>query len=488
MPDFAKESSLDEVHYKHLGSGGEFRPFAEEEADFVGDINLDFDEEGNLIGLMDDEPELPRMPKVPDTRVREGDTIADKAQQEQASALTDDGLLILDEPVLPDAEPFVVRSLEHTVNGTGTVQEVNGDLAKPRARKKRASNRKAKPAHLMDRTDRLSRAEIRAWSNDYVDIMREARRKTKGNLGQARQIAYSFVIGNGVANIGNATAFGGIEHPLAAFFAGPGLQSRLQGVEPVEGDVEEHRGRRRTSSEAFEEPENERRVKPRPEDEDEIGRGAQDNSEEVLGLGDDSMPEVGMDAVATMDERHSSAIMPWSQPGSAVAGSSVRGGPGSAQKGLVPSSPLYGRGNLIPSLERHSDPLVPTSDDLDLIAVPDEHPHSDLLADNDSGVQPSIVLDGEATLDAASQNFLHYMTQQAYDLGEEHGDSGATKYWVDFEQLANPQEHSKSIATQAFLHILSLATKNVVSVHQEVDKGIVPFGKIRVGVSGAMGS
>lgn len=82
-------------------------------------------------------------------------------------------------------------------------------------------------------------------------------------------------------------------------------------------------------------------------------------------------------------------------------------------------------------------------------------------------------------IDTASQQFLHYAIEQSKD---HHETDARGRRWVMFEQLFQPSVHSKQVAAQAFLHILSLATNKAVSVRQEDAELAIPFGAIHIGL------
>ncbi|KAJ3496606.1 hypothetical protein NLG97_g2528 [Lecanicillium saksenae] len=170
---------------------------------------------------------------------------------------------------------------------------------------------------------------------------------------------------------------------------------------------------------------------------------------------------MGMDAAPPMHDQHSSSIMPWSRQGSAAPGSSVRAPPGSAQKAPAPSPLLRKSTNFIAGLDRHSDPVEP--------GTPSQARMLDLSA------LDSFMEDMDA-------EFLDYASKRAVAHGHAAEDT-AGRRWIDFEHIANPLKHDSSIAAQAFLHILSLATRGVVSVRQDNNEhGTEPFGAIHVGI------
>lgn len=84
-------------------------------------------------------------------------------------------------------------------------------------------------------------------------------------------------------------------------------------------------------------------------------------------------------------------------------------------------------------------------------------------------------------LDAASQQFLTYALGQAT---HDHKADAKGRRWVQFEQFAQPGVHNKQVAAQAFLHVLSLASKNAVSVEQDGADNAIPFGAIHIGLPG----
>lgn len=189
-------------------------------------------------------------------------------------------------------------------------------------------------------------------------------------------------------------------------------------------------------------------------------------------MGDETAIELGRDDPNAMGELHSSVMMPWSRGPSVAPGSSIKG---SAQKPGHPApSPLVHQGSIAGSIERHSD-IHFGSDDFGVGA---HFPSGG--SEPREGIEFNIETQSSEEIDIGDQKFLGYALTQAEEAPGETDTQG--RRWVDFEDLANPVEHSKQIAAQAFLHVLTLATKNAISVRQEVEN-LEPFGKIEVGVS-----
>jgi meiotic recombination protein REC8 len=85
-------------------------------------------------------------------------------------------------------------------------------------------------------------------------------------------------------------------------------------------------------------------------------------------------------------------------------------------------------------------------------------------------------------LDREGRNFLGFVEHVAADRGEddEHEED---RRWVEFDGLFEPQDKTKAVVAQAFLNVLTLATKGQIKVKQDGKKNI-PFGEIHVGVTG----
>ena len=85
-----------------------------------------------------------------------------------------------------------------------------------------------------------------------------------------------------------------------------------------------------------------------------------------------------------------------------------------------------------------------------------------------------------AALDQESTNFLDFVRAE---LAVEVSDDGELAEEqevksVAFHDLLPPREHTKVVAAQAFLHVLVLAGKGLMSVRQEVG-----YGPIRMEIS-----
>ncbi|PTB50242.1 hypothetical protein M431DRAFT_125136 [Trichoderma harzianum CBS 226.95] len=455
--DFGNLSPLFGRSIHHTDNMGEFQPFGDDEFPSISGIGFDFDADGNLISILDQEPELPPLPV-----------------QVQVSPVVGLGLQRITKEAR-EAQPQVAE--------TATAES-------GQASTRMARSRRINPHTMVDTRITLHRQVIKDWEPNYAANMASVlgqQQKSTTTKGQAKKNAMALLYDYGIAHVGAYQNAAGLVHPLAADFVGISLKARLQGREPEEIEQSEpkKRGRRRKSDEAFEDEQNaeERNMKQRVDEEVELGRGENRDihDDAYIMFSDHSIPEIGMDAAPPMEDRHSSSMMPWSRPGSAVPGSSVRG---SAQKSKVTPSPLFNRGSALGMIDRHSDPAEPLfgMDDFGSHDSPFQlgGPVGPLDFDQDN---TQVSTQG---LDVNSQNFLEYVTEQAAKTGVIHDRDPKGRRWIKFEELAETGTHSKAVAAQAFLHVLSLATKKIISVQQEGAAAMEPFGTIRIGINASI--
>lgn len=468
----------------------EFHPFDHgDDMDQIEGVDLDFDADGNLIGILDPEQALPSLAHVDETRenaLQPHPADAAYVGAPGSARGARQGYLNVGEDPLPDAEAFSSCSSKMPNQNKATSYfdisedaETESTIANKGSRKRR----RRRPAlyALLDPIDRVSHREFRSWTENYVRNMVASRQQYRlSTPAQARKIALTLLYGNRIAGIGSRISISGISHPLAEDFSGSILKAHLHELDPdeIETDALSKRVKRRKSDEGAEMKEfndgmGGRNVRRRLDEDAERGRGEEAGVGHELALGDDSMPEAGLDQPLPLDERHSSSAMPWSRP------SSVLHGHGSAQKTRTAPSPLHSRHSVIGSIERHSDPP-----DAPIMA-------SEAFDSGDTSLQFEGTVgtfeDGhdpvaDLGLELSSLEFLDYAKQQATDGSMARNDEGAGRCWIAFDRLADPAIHSKAVAAQAFLHILSLATSKIIVIEQDGIEEKQAFGNIRLGL------
>jgi hypothetical protein len=473
--DLGRQTSPFGKSSHHQDEMPDFVPFQQDELDPIAGISLEFDGDGNLIDIIEPSQELP--PLFDNAGQASQATPIINVRQSQVQIQGQEDLIAFgEEPVLPDADGFLPPTAvkQRISSETGTTQTTTEtEEATAHARRQRPQ----KMSRMIDDELRIPRNDFREWHETYTEKMLQARKKQlNSSWPQARKNATYFLFTNGIENVGLLYKVAGFDHPLASEFCGTSLSARLNGREPEITDSTTN-ARRRKSDEAFkgEDDANEgRNVRQKTDGLTETGRGTQAHDFHHAVYGDDYIPECGMDAAQPLEDHHSSSLMPWSRQGSAVPGSSVRG-PGSAQKpSAAPSPLLHGSITFGGSIERHSDPVGGGGGD-------DMH-----SMDSSLDIEP-LPLDFDAAyagLDTASHDFLGYAVKRI--LAEAQDPDTETQQqnrrWIDFADLARPERHNKAIAAQAFMHVLSLATKGAISVTQDTDEEMQPFGAIRIGV------
>lgn len=222
--------------------------------------------------------------------------------------------------------------------------------------------------------------------------------------------------------------------------------------------------------------------------------------------------EVGRTGPAELPEGRSSQ-MPWDiysisrqgstrLPGSAAAGRSVSVG-GHAQdfdhgppsvlsnrrSRLTTASPLHGRGPLPPLSQRISIMSTPDRERLatsSRLGEDDEFLGGELppLGDESEEFQlsgPAAAVGTQAAgrsqlvaaaLDSESRNFLDFLDAQIHAQaptveGQHEEGVEVARRTATFEELLPPGEHTRAVAAQAFLHVLALASRDLVSVRQD---------------------
>ncbi|KAK1985403.1 Rec8 like protein-domain-containing protein [Colletotrichum cereale] len=457
-------------------------PFdAMDDIDNFGGVELEIDENGAVI-VDEDEPELPALGRINMAGVEA--PFQHEPTHNQQPAVHDpegDVPMVGSDPIFQPEED----ALQLPESPDGDQHDQAAALSKKRRRVLKLDN---------DGTT-ISRSVLKSWQEQYVENAERVTRKRKGiTQNQARRNAYFFTFGQGIAGIGRSTGVPGTEFPLADVFAGTGLRDIIYGPPNAhEQDVQtpSPQGRRRRANKAFDDEDGgseDRNVRPRVDETPRPGRSmVDDGGDDGMMFGDETMPEMGMEAAQPMDEHQSSSMMPWNRTPSVGRASSVISHSAQRRGQANRQRPTSLRGSSIPPFEPlHS---APASDwgaaSVDRLGSQNLGPE-DL---NPAGIAVSGQQEDEnnsqwmrSTLDTASEEFLRWTEEEAKKTGQaKEGDAKENRRWVEFEDLIEPAKQNHVVATQAFYHVLSLATKNAVSVEQQVDDA-QPFGRIRIGL------
>ncbi|KAK3298518.1 uncharacterized protein B0H64DRAFT_385379 [Chaetomium fimeti] len=495
---------------------GGLMPFGEEERELqaLDDWGFEIDADGNIIPALDE----PQLPPLPQPEEQEG---ADPIQQAGIIQFDDQGDMIMSggDNVFPSDPPLPVQQElednqaqnQEQSGGPGEQEVAVEEEASVGQAPVRIQRKRRRPILAPDDQTKITRQELKAWSTNYLANAEQTSQPRHGvTAAEARKNAFNLVFGRGIAGIGFPTGIPGLPHPLAPHFSGEGLQARLLGIiipNSNDDDIEAPRGRRRSALEALglDQDDAERRVRRRLS-EDEDSQHAQPQPEDDTFLppqGEEEFPpvEIGRRAGSVLPDMPSD--VPWNRPSSQLPSSSIKGAGSRPPSRQVSASPLHGRGSHLipgPEIERFSDGPQPFmgSDGFEpgFAAL-----HSGPADSIGSGPDPFIHGSGGNTqdtsqmirtaLDREGRNFLDYVESVARDKGvpdeEAGGSSGGhagnnRRQWVKFGSLFEAEDQKRAVVVQAFYHVLSLATRNVIKVKQDGQGGTQPFGTIRLGV------
>lgn len=482
--------------------------FGEEEVLPFEDFGLLIDADGNLV----EQPE----PELPPHLEGEAVMVGEAAQKVGgAPAFPDDEAMFIpgdEDQMIVDDDPFskvsvgqVQQNPQQSEVPLPSEELISSDEPQqPQQRKKRTIKRLAP-----DIATHVGREEFKGWSENYIARVEEARNvHHQVTAAQARKNAYNLTFGMGVMGIGVLNTIPGLEHPLAQFFAGDELKSIVMG--DVEAGVEEEdeeqarSRRRRSASDAFREEEDdvfdERRVRPRTdeaqaeEQDPQVGRNAEENDGQVIDdpmlMFGDELPEIGREQPGSaMSDHRRSSNAPWNRPSSLIP-SSIRSQKGrEAGSHAVEGSPLVGRGSILPNDPRFNDADMMSFgyDGIDRNMNDAAQDHSSL---SEFGAAAGVGTQEANTsqfmrnaLDREGRNFLGFVERVAVERGEQDEEE-ENRRWVEFDSLFEQQDQTRPVAAQAFLHVLTLATKGQIKVKQEGIKEKVAYGEIRIGVAG----
>jgi hypothetical protein len=385
--------------------------------------------------------------------------------------------------ILPDAEAFPQRQGAKTRgDDESSVKESSVSAGVPM--KKKRQRKDSKVTQGVDVRLEIRSAELTEWQTSYVDNMiKDKHAKVMRAINkQAVANASIFIWGNGIGGIGKTIrASGNVPHPLD-IFQGDRLKELLTGVTIVPD-----KGKKRARS-AFDENDEEaaRNVRARDDLEPQLPRAVGDDAfvpnfdDEMMPYQDDSTSiEQAREVMTPLADHHSSA-MPWNVSASINSfrqrSSSVVPGqgrhssvvPGRPSSRLPSASPLLGRGRVLSDNE---------------FGLPAAGPGSMSALDVDEEFEalgPSAAVDTQTAqnsqwvadaLETESLNFLEFVrcshAEVEADLEDLDIDDEPGQKWVGFETLFPPHESHRIVAAQAFHHVLSLATKNLLRVTQE---------------------
>ncbi|KAK6607483.1 hypothetical protein H4I96_03718 [Botrytis cinerea] len=390
--------------------------------------------------------------------------------------------------MLPDAEPFeafmsgaLPVPLPGREQSLSQPEDSSSESAAAPSRPRKSKTKKQLP---IDQTQELKNSVFSIWQREYVDTqdsLRAAKLAAKSNT-LAKQNALMFVIGNGLNGAGIGIGSTKLPGPLS-MFSGDVLLAKITG---------------RVSSSAkrqaeLEGEDNVPNKRLRHFSDEEIPRDFRGDDDFVIQVDDEPFGtpievEMGRDAAEGLAEYPSSAMMPWNLSANLVVGAfppvhwweEVAFLPGggelekfSSQQDVI----MYGRSDDV-STNLDEESIDGTNLGAFERAVRESTRESTrefemfgpaANVDTQTAGQSQWARD---VMDTESENFLEFVRlsiaekyDDEEDLFYENGQLRDKK--VGFEDLFNPATNSEVVAAQAFLHILSLATKGKIWVDQD---------------------
>ncbi|PWY83430.1 Rad21/Rec8 N terminal domain protein [Aspergillus heteromorphus CBS 117.55] len=492
---FSSDTNVSRYTGRNFDFGGIERLSLNEEGGVILQPDFEFDEDGNIVELAEnrrDEERLYRMSAIPSER-----RLADEMKMDEINNL-----------LMEDQELEVLARGEQSNRATGAPSPVanRASVFEPiredevSVEPSGAPMRQKRVPKLVNFDDQIAlrNRELAHLNDNYIANMAAvSKQKLKNKLPTlAKKNAAFWVFGQGIGSVGVGVGSYRVSHPLE-LFSGEQLKDALD-IDP------ETRGKKRVHASIEEgDPDFDRCVRPRLEDEEQIGRahdGELWNEDVEIGrhapsaLRDDSSIQMPWNITASLQSSRqgSSAANVFRGLGS-VSDFSSHGFPDAGlrrpRSRLTSASPLAARGYPfdIDGLNRLSIPGNQDDDtnldDFDL----SQYLHTEVATDNERVINDNpmadthpgtIQLDDSQTssLDQESLNFFDFLTTKLAAVstkadGECENETGSPREIepneTSFTGLLPPQKTSRIVATQGLMHVLTLATRGILSVHQD---------------------
>ncbi|EZF32311.1 hypothetical protein H109_06225 [Trichophyton interdigitale MR816] len=483
----------------------ELPPYFGDEAGILLQPDFEFDGEGNIIELSPKKTAEPRESEVQvrddhlstlrntgvdllvDDHQSDGDIVMDDIDVGQREGM---GSLLVSDGTQPRGQ---VTDPDYT-----NVPQVSSETGEVKAPFRR---RKLPRMFGIDEPAELRNSDLAQWNSDYAENMAAAAKAKIQNklITIAKKNAAFWVLGAGIGAVGAGLGAGAVLHPLAAF-SGDQLLASLTGAPCKE------RRRKRNHDGKDEDADAGvvgKKARTRQDGEPELGLGEAVEVDEGPGLVVEDI-EVGRQAPSSLRDDDLSN-MPWNITASIRSKSSAYsrqifasggvfssiGGPRSVvspgpdglpsasnaatlaafRRGRLRSpSPLAGRGGM-------TNIHLPSDQDIGIDTFSgigcgegDGQPGEQLDHDERGSVQRPKWLNS-SSLDQETINFYEYLQTRIEEEEEEHDNArkvGGCQSGVSFTSLLPPRSSSRIVATQALLHVLTLATNGALRVQQAV--------------------
>ncbi|KAK6442416.1 R8 protein [Oleoguttula sp. CCFEE 5521] len=441
------------------------------------DLGMVIDEEGNVT-MVEDLParqSVAPMGRLDRTSVlSEGHGSAGIRPQQSTPAQGDGQLWQPDDdgyiPIPDDNGIIMADDSDVPLQKEGSVHHsTTSETAGAPARRRRVNVR----ILSLDNATELHGQDLNRWQQEYLQNMLESRQHKQATrlTAVAKQNAHHWVLGSALNHLTES----GERSPLS-MFSGIQLLEAMTGKKLTSGGEKRPRDEDPASDDS-------RRVRSRGEpSSDEMGRGIQQEDDGYMPVIDDYEIEQGRDQPTPLDDRNLSSVFPWNQSAGSQRPTGLFGVNVTSSIGGIPLGPISRRGSRLttasPLLGRSEvtggeDVLLPDSNpDIGFTGLDDFElfgPAADV--DTQTAAQSQWV---RTALDGESANFLTFvqagideLDEKREELAPDEGDDESMMGSVDFDHLLPPEKNTYIVAAQALLHVLTLGTKNAITVKQD---------------------
>jgi len=351
----------------------------------------------------------------------------------------------------------------------------------------------------LDAATELTSRDLREWTENYLQNMAEkAAASLRGRAPSlAKRNAHEWTLGGGIASI--ATGSQRIVPSPLNIFHGALLYEAIAGVPLYPSGI-----KRPLDDTGVQALDLERHVRPRMDEEEQVGRG------EDVGLIGEGMllpsDEVEMLRETAEGLEDVSSAMPWNITASIRGSSAARqrlgsvsglpfsqlreSVPGSRGQRLVSASPLSGRGaqaGLVATDVEHFEALTSDQSHRGDLGGPTSVGYDDFetyVRAAEAETRTAAQLSWQkGTLDQESNNFRDFLEHAIEERRHQMNQSSASRSVIDsiaFEELLNPRANSTVVAARALLQILTLASQNMIKATQseaygQIELRLAPF-------------
>ncbi|PWY90446.1 hypothetical protein BO94DRAFT_489855 [Aspergillus sclerotioniger CBS 115572] len=506
---FSSDTNVTQYGRKGIDFAG-IEPFAlNDESGVILQPDFEFDEDGNIIELggshqAEARPQGITSPAIEEKAAEDqGEGIEDIVMEDQQD-LIDEGLEIAPGK---EQEARSTKTPKATGNRPSIFDQLGEDEVIVESKAAMQQRQRAPKVIGLDDQIALRNTELAHLNDNYVQNMAVVSKQKQRNKipTLAKKNAAFWVVGQGIGSVGVGVGSSRVLHPLHSF-------SGEQLYEALNPELNNEGKKRINPSIEEEDPEfDARRVRPRMGDEDQIGRFNDDGFwHEDVEIGRNAPPDIRDDNSIQMPWNVTASVQS-SRQGSSAA-NIFRGfgsasdfsshgisdtGLGRPRSRLTSASPLAGRGFPF-DIEGLNSLSIPGNEGDELNNLDDfdisQYLHTELETDNAGGLNEHPKNENgpgrirtfqslqafnddsqKSTLDQESLNFFEYLTTKLTTRhGGEEWAAGLQPHLpteevkkMSFSMLLPPQKTSRIVATQGLMHVLTLATKGVLTVHQE---------------------